>query len=65
MGVRAELNSSYRKREEGGGTSEVFYCNLSRLLRYKELAVVSEVTRSFHTIANPFFSILMHNVGEE
>lgn len=65
MGVRAELNSSYRKQEEEGRTSELFYCNLSRLLRYDELAVMSEVTRSFHTVANPYFSILMHSVGEE
>lgn len=65
MGVRAELNSSYRKQEEEGGTFELFYCNLSRLLRYEELAEMSEVTRSFHTTANPYFSVLMHNVGEE
>lgn len=65
MRVRVELNSSYRKQEEEGGTFGLFYCNLSRLLRDEELAVMSEVTRSFRTIANPYFSILMHNVGEE
>lgn len=65
MGVRAELNSSYRKQEEEGQTPELFYCNLSRLLRHKELAAMSEVTRSFHTIANPYFSVLVHCVGEK
>lgn len=63
MGVRAELNSSYRKQEEEGGIFGLFYCNLSRLLRYEELAVMSEVTRSFHTTANPYFSVLVPEVS--
>lgn len=41
----------------------VFYCNLSRLLRHEKPAILSEVTRSFHAIANPYFSVLTHNLG--
>lgn len=42
----------------------MFYCNLSRLLRYEKPAIMSEVTRSFRAIANLYFSILTHNLGK-
>lgn len=64
MRVRAEHNSNYRKQEEEGVTCRVFYCNLSRLLRHEKPALMSEVTRSFRAIANPYFSILTHHLGE-
>lgn len=65
--LRAEHNSNYRKQEEGSSERMffgVFYCNLSRLLRYEESAILSEVTRSFRAIANPYFFVLTHNPGE-
>lgn len=64
MRVRAEHNSNYRKQKQEGGTFGVFYCNLSRFLRCEKPAMLSEVTRSFHAIANSYFSVLTHNLGE-
>lgn len=64
MRVRAEHNSNYRKQEKEGKTFGVLYFNLSRLLRYEKPAILSEVTRSFHAIANSYFSVLTHNLGE-